>query len=31
MILQIKALSPKIGDAIPAPRFATPGLSLIHI
>ena len=31
MILQIKALSPKIGDAIPAPRFATPGSAAMDL
>ena len=31
MILQIKALSPKIGDAIPAPRFATPGSAAMEL
>ena len=31
MILQIKALSPKIGDAIPAPHFATPGSAAMDL
>ena len=31
MILQIKALSPKIGDAIPVPRFATPGSAAMDL
>ena len=31
MILQIKALSPKIGDAIPAPRFASPGSAAMDL
>ena len=31
MILQIKALTPKIGDAIPAPRFATPGSAAMDL
>ena len=31
MILRIKALSPKIGDAIPAPRFATPGSAAMDL
>ena len=31
MILQIKALSPKIGDVIPAPHFATPGSAAMDL
>lgn len=31
MILQIKALSPKIGDTIPAPHFATPGSAAMDL
>ena len=31
MILKIKALSPKIGDVIPAPRFATPGSAAMDL
>ena len=31
MILQIKPLSPKIGDTIPLPRFATPGSAAMDL
>ena len=31
MILKIKALSPKVGDAIPAPHFATPGSAAMDL
>ncbi len=31
MILKIKALSPKIGDTIPAPHFATPGSAAMDL
>ena len=31
MILQIKALSPKIGDAIPAPRLPSPGSAAMNL
>ena len=31
MFLQIKALSPKIGDTIPVPHFATPGSAAMDL
>ena len=31
MILKLKALSPKIGDTIPAPHFATPGSAAMDL
>lgn len=31
MILKIKALSPKVGDTIPAPHFATPGSAAMDL
>ena len=31
MILKIKALSPKIGDTIPAPHFATAGSAAMDL
>ena len=31
MIVKIKALSPKIGDVIPAPHFATPGSAAMDL
>ncbi len=31
MILKIKPLSPKIGDTIPMPRFATPGSAAMDL